>query len=169
VLDRQRRLVPEGVAGELHVASVGLPEGYHGLDSLNAERFLPNPFGDQPSDRLYNTGDVVRISSGLSRHANHGFVAQSTAKAALDAFVRALASELGPGGVRVNTVAPGVTLTDGAAQMSLVAKAASAANCPLGRNGLPEDMAGAVLFLASDLSRFMTGSYLPVDGGFTML
>ena len=37
------------------------------------------------------------------------------------------------------------------------------------RNGLPEDMAGAVLFLASDLSRFMTGSYLPVDGGFTML
>jgi amino acid adenylation domain-containing protein len=114
-------------------------------------------------------GSIVAISSGLSRHANHGFVAQSTAKAALDAFVRALAAELGPGGVRVNTVAPGVTLTDAASPMSLGAKAASASQCPLGRNGLPEDMAGAVLFLASDLSRFMTGSYLPVDGGFTML
>jgi amino acid adenylation domain-containing protein len=114
-------------------------------------------------------GSIVAISSGLSRHANQGFVAQSTAKAALDAFVRALAAELGPGGVRVNTVAPGVTLTDAASPMSLGAKAASASQCPLGRNGLPEDMAGAVLFLASDLSRFMTGSYLPVDGGFTML
>ena len=60
VLDRQGRLAPEGALGELHVASVGVPEGYHGRDDLTAERFLPNPFGAEPSARLYNTGDVVR-------------------------------------------------------------------------------------------------------------
>jgi NAD(P)-dependent dehydrogenase (short-subunit alcohol dehydrogenase family) len=48
-------------------------------------------------------------------------------------------------------------------------KSAIASRSPLRRNGLPEDIAGAVLFLASDLSRFMTGSYMPVDGGHTML
>jgi non-ribosomal peptide synthetase component F/NAD(P)-dependent dehydrogenase (short-subunit alcohol dehydrogenase family) len=115
------------------------------------------------------SGSIVAVSSSLSKRSNEGFVAQSTAKAAVDAFVRALASELGPGGVRVNTVAPGLTLTDAAMPMSPSVKAAIAAKCPMRRNGLPEDMAGAVLFLASDLSRFMTGTYLPVDGGFTML
>jgi NAD(P)-dependent dehydrogenase (short-subunit alcohol dehydrogenase family) len=114
-------------------------------------------------------GSIVAISSSLSKRGDGGFIAQSTAKAAVDAFVRALAAELGPGGVRVNTVAPGVTLTDAATPMQPNVKAAIAAQCPMRRNGLPEDMAGAVLFLASDLSRFMTGSYLPVDGGFTML
>jgi NAD(P)-dependent dehydrogenase (short-subunit alcohol dehydrogenase family) len=115
------------------------------------------------------SGSIVAISSSLSKRSDAGFVAQSTAKAAVDAFVRALAAELGPGGVRVNTVAPGVTLTDAALPMSPSVKAAIANKCPLRRNGLPEDMAGAVLFLASDLSSFMTGNYLPVDGGLTML
>jgi NAD(P)-dependent dehydrogenase (short-subunit alcohol dehydrogenase family) len=115
------------------------------------------------------SGSIVAISSTLSRRGSQGFVAQTTAKAAVDAFVRALAAELGPGGVRVNTVAPGVTLTDAAIPMSPAVKEALASSCPMRRNGLPEDMAGAVLFLASDLSRFMTGAYLPVDGGFTML
>lgn len=116
------------------------------------------------------SGSIIAVSSSLSKRSNDaGFVAQSTAKAAVDAFVRALAAELGPGGVRVNTVAPGLTLTDAAIPMSPSVKAAIAARCPMRRNGLPEDMAGAVLFLASDLSQFMTGAYLPVDGGFTML
>ena len=114
-------------------------------------------------------GSIVAISSTLSKRSDPGFVAQSTAKAAVDAFVRALACELGPGGVRVNTVAPGVTLTDAAMPMSPAVKEALASKCPMRRNGLPEDMAGAVLFLASDLSQFMTGAYLPMDGGFTML
>jgi amino acid adenylation domain-containing protein len=114
-------------------------------------------------------GSIVAVSSSLSKRSNEGFLAQSTAKAAVDAFVRALAAELGPGGVRVNTVAPGLTLTDAAFPMSPGDKSSIASKCPLRRNGLPEDMAGAVLFLASDLSRFMTGTYVPVDGGFTML
>ena len=115
------------------------------------------------------SGSIVALSSSLSKRTNQGFLAQSTAKAAVDAFVRALAVELGPGGVRVNTVAPGLTLTDAALPMSPGEKARIASSCPLRRNGVAEDMAGAVLFLASDLSRFMTGAYMPVDGGTTML
>lgn len=115
------------------------------------------------------SGSIVALSSSLSKNTNQGFLAQSTAKAAVDAFVRALACELGPGGVRVNTVAPGLTLTDAALPMSPGEKARIASVCPLRRNGVAEDMAGAVLFLASDLSRFMTGTYTPVDGGATML
>lgn len=114
-------------------------------------------------------GSIVAVSSSLSKRGNEGFLAQSTAKAAVDAFVRALAAELGPGGVRINTVAPGVTLTDAALPMSPGDKSSVAQKCPMRRNGVPEDMAGAVLFLASDLSRFMTGTYVPVDGGHTML
>jgi NAD(P)-dependent dehydrogenase (short-subunit alcohol dehydrogenase family)/acyl carrier protein len=115
------------------------------------------------------SGSIVAVSSSLSKRTNEGFLAQSTAKAAVDAFVRALASELGPGGVRVNTVAPGLTLTDAAIPMPEVNKVFIASKSPLRRNGVPEDMAGAVLFLASDLSQFMTGTYVPVDGGLTML
>jgi amino acid adenylation domain-containing protein len=115
------------------------------------------------------TGSIVAVSSALSKRSNEGFLAQSTAKAAVDAFVRALASELGPGGVRINTVAPGLTLTDAAFPMSATNKAWIASKSPLRRNGVPEDIAGAVLFFASDLSQFMTGTYVPVDGGHTML
>jgi amino acid adenylation domain-containing protein len=114
-------------------------------------------------------GSIVAVSSTLSKRGTVGFLGQSTAKGAVDSFVRTLAAELGPGGVRVNAIAPGVTLTDAALPMSAIEKERIAANCPMRRNGLPEDMAGAVLFLASDLSRFMSGTYLPVDGGFTML
>ncbi|KAH6628118.1 hypothetical protein F5144DRAFT_549468 [Chaetomium tenue] len=114
-------------------------------------------------------GSIIALSSTLSKRSNAGFLAQSTAKAAVDAFVRSLAAELGPHGVRANTVAPGVTLTDAALPMAPHVKESVAAICPLRRNGLPEDMAGAVLFLASDMSRFMTGVYLAVDGGFTTL
>jgi NAD(P)-dependent dehydrogenase (short-subunit alcohol dehydrogenase family)/acyl carrier protein len=114
-------------------------------------------------------GSIIAVSSSMSKATNDGYIAHGTAKAALDAFVRALAGEVGPEGVRVNTVAPGLTLTDAAAVISHQQRDSAAARCPLRRNGLPRDVAGAVLFLASDLSQFMTGTYLPVDGGFTML
>ena len=115
------------------------------------------------------SGSIVAVSSTMSRLPENGYTAHSAAKGALDAFVRALAGEVGPGGVRVNTVAPGLTLTDATAPLPRQQKESAAARCPLRRNGLPPDVAGAILFLASDLSRFMTGTYLPVDGGYTML
>jgi amino acid adenylation domain-containing protein len=115
------------------------------------------------------SGSIVAVSSSMSRTWGNGFIAHSTAKSALDSFVRSLACELGPEGIRVNTVAPGLILTDATANLAPQVKDAASARCPMRRNGLPRDVAGAILFFASDLSQFMTGTYMPVDGGFTML
>jgi 3-oxoacyl-[acyl-carrier protein] reductase len=114
-------------------------------------------------------GSIIAISSGLSRHPGQGFVAHTTAKSALDGLMKSLALELGPHGIRVNVVAPGLTLTDATAQIPEEAKAASSRALPLRRNGLPEDIAGAVLAVASDLSGYITGAYIPVSGGGLML
>lgn len=114
------------------------------------------------------SGSIIAVSSSMARTWGPGFLSHSTAKAALDALVRALACELGPEGIRVNIVAPGLILTDATANLPPQTKESAAARSPLRRNGLPRDVAGAVLFLASDLSQYMTGGYLPVDGGFTM-
>jgi 3-oxoacyl-[acyl-carrier protein] reductase len=114
-------------------------------------------------------GCIVGISSGLSRYPGVGFCAHSTAKSALDALMKSLALELGPHGIRVNTVAPGLTLTDATSWMPEEQKQSAAAHTPMRRIGLPEDVAGAVLMVASDEGGFVTGTYLPVSGGTQML
>ncbi len=114
-------------------------------------------------------GRIINISSGLSKSPGAGFVAHSTAKAGLDSFTRALAHEFGPNGITVNTVAPGLTETDATSFLPQEAKDGYAAHVPLRRIGVPDDVAGAVLFYASDYSRFLTGTYMPVDGGSIML
>ncbi|NTU98081.1 MAG: 3-oxoacyl-ACP reductase FabG [Chlorobiaceae bacterium] len=115
------------------------------------------------------SGSIIAISSTLSRHSSPGFIAHSTAKSGLDAFVRSLAEEVGPFGIRVNVVAPGLTLTDATAWLPEEQKTMIANMTPLQRVALPEDVAGAVLALASDHSRFVTGCYIPVSGGMLML
>jgi 3-oxoacyl-[acyl-carrier protein] reductase len=114
-------------------------------------------------------GSIVNVSSGLSRSPGPGFVAHSSAKSALDAFSRSLALELGPQGIRVNVVAPGLTLTDATAGQPKAMQEAIAAHTPLRRLGVPDDISGAVLFFASDASRHVTGTYLPVCGGSQMI
>jgi len=113
-------------------------------------------------------GCIVNVSSGLSRVPGIGFVAHACAKSALDAFSKALALELGPDGIRVNVVAPGLTLTDATAHQPREMHEAVAARTPLRRLAEPEDIAGAVLFYCVDWSRFVTGTYLPVCGGTQM-
>ena len=113
-------------------------------------------------------GCIVAISSGLSRHPGAGFCAHSTAKSGLDAFVRALALELGPQGIRVNAVAPGLTETDATAGLPAAAKEGSVRGSPLRRLGQPEDVAGAVLMVASEHGKFLSGIYVPVSGGALM-
>lgn len=114
-------------------------------------------------------GCIVAVSSGLSRHPGAGFVAHSTAKSALDAFVKNLALELGPDGIRVNTVAPGLTITDATANIPEQQKNYIAGATPLRRIATPEDVAGAILMMASDKAGFVTGQYVSVDGGAQML
>lgn len=121
-----------------------------------------------PSMTSRRSGSIVVVSSGLSRRAGEGFCAHSSSKASLDALVRSMALELGPLGIRVNTVAPGLTLTDATAFLPQSVKEASAKWTPLRRNGTPEDVAGAILALAADTGSHVTGVYLPVDGGVVM-
>jgi len=113
-------------------------------------------------------GCIVNVSSGLSRVPGPGFVAHTSAKSALDAFSKALALELGPYGIRVNVVAPGLTITDATAGRPEAVKNAIADRTPLKRLAEPEDIAGAILFYCMDWSRFVTGTYLPVCGGTQM-
>jgi 3-oxoacyl-[acyl-carrier protein] reductase len=113
-------------------------------------------------------GNIVAVSSTLSRYPGFGFCAHSAAKSALDALMKSLALELGPSGVRVNVVAPGLTLTDATAGLPQPMKDAVAGQTPLRRNGQPEDVAGVILHFLSDESSFVTGSYTPVCGGMMM-
>jgi len=110
-------------------------------------------------------GTMVFIASisGLSAAPNHA--AYGAAKAALMAYIQSVAVELGPLGVRANAVAPGVILTPRMdAAFNDEQRAANSAAVPLGRMGKPDDIAGAVLFLTSDLSSFISGRTIVVDG-----
>jgi NAD(P)-dependent dehydrogenase (short-subunit alcohol dehydrogenase family) len=109
-------------------------------------------------------GVVINISSvgGLSVDPGIGYY--NVTKAAIIHLTRHLAMELGPG-VRVNAIAPGLVKTDMARALWEPAEEAIARRMPLRRLGLPEDVAGAALFLASDAARWITGHTLVVDGG----
>ena len=87
----------------------------------------------------------------------------------MDGFAKSLALELGPLGIRVNVIAPGLTLTDATSFMPQTQIDAAASFNPLRRVGMPDDIAGAILFFASDESKYITGNYLPVGGGQIML
>ncbi len=122
-----------------------------------------------PSMVERKNGCILAVSSMASRIPAEGFIAHSTAKSALDAFVKSLAHELGPHGIRVNAVGPGLIVTDATAFIPEEFKQFIANNTPLRRNGMPEDVAGALLMLASDETRFVTGAYFPVTGGTLMV
>ncbi len=109
------------------------------------------------------SGSIVAVTSGLARHPGWGFSAHTAAKAALEGFVRALSFELGPIGIRVNSVAPGLTITDATQNIPDERKTAAAEHTPLRRNGLPEDIAEAVVSLAG--SSFISGVTVSVNGG----
>lgn len=110
-------------------------------------------------------GCIVATSSSTALHPTTGTGGQSVAKSALDALMRILALELGPAGIRVNMVAPGLTLTETSARLPEQIKGMVANLTPLGRNGFPEDVAGAILMLVLDEAGFVTGNTLSVDGG----
>jgi len=114
-------------------------------------------------------GSIVNISSGLSRSPGVGYSAHSAAKSALDALSKSLALELGPSGIRVNVVAPGLTDTDATSFIPAQVREMIASHTPLRRIGRPQDVAGAVLMCCVDWSRFMSGAYLPVSGGSHMI
>jgi 3-oxoacyl-[acyl-carrier protein] reductase len=114
------------------------------------------------------SGCILNISS-LNAVQGHGGVAvYSATKAALDGLTRSLARELGPRGVRVNSLAPGYFESDMASGITPKQKETIKRRTPLGRLGTIPDLVGVVRFLLSDEARFMTGQTIVVDGGITV-
>lgn len=112
-----------------------------------------------------HSGAIVNVSSiwGVSGASCES--CYSASKGAVIAFTKALAKELGPSGIRVNCIAPGYIDTDMNKDISEEDKQAFADETPLGRIGTPDEVAKAVLFLASDAASFITGQILGCDGG----
>ena len=113
-------------------------------------------------------GRIINVSSVWGLCGASCEVPYSTAKAAVIGFTKALAKEVGPSGVTVNCVAPGVVDTDMNAALPPEALEALAEETPLGRRGSPADVAGCVLFLAGERGAFFTGQVLSPNGGFVI-
>lgn len=113
-----------------------------------------------------DAASVVTVSSAIGHLVGRGYVAYGAGKAALEHAVRLLAAELNPR-IRVNAVAPGAVLTESLRRVAADpdTKRALEGATPLRRLGTPEDIAAAVLYLASPASSYVTGHVLPVDGG----
>lgn len=115
-------------------------------------------------------GKLIYITSGSARYTMpDDSIAFAVAKSGLVTFSRYIAQEFGRHGITANILAPGLTETDANAYAPQEVKQQVAYLTALGRVGKPEDVAGAVAFLASDDSRFVTGTYIPVDGGFVLV
>jgi 3-oxoacyl-[acyl-carrier protein] reductase len=118
--------------------------------------------------RMNGGGSVINISSLVSAIPLANGAVYSATKAAVDAITQSLAQELGSQGIRVNSVQPGATVTEGFHAMGDVAKefeAMSIARTPMGRMGVAKDIAGAALFLATEDSGWVTGAEIQVSGG----
>ncbi len=109
-------------------------------------------------------GRIINLASGATRQALAAAGVYAASKAAVEQFGMALAKELGPRGITVNQIGPGVTDTDGLI-MPAEALAHLVASTPLGRLGQPADLADVVAFLASDDARWVNGQTLQVNGG----
>ena len=146
---------------------------YHELLSVNlhgavftlrevARHMVARADGDDPG------GSMILCGSGSIFQGVPTMAHYAIAKGALNSLAKTLAAELGPKGVRCNVIAPGffkteMTMADPAVGKTLIDMVA--AKTPLGRVGNPEDLWGAVVYLASDLSRYHTGDTLVIDGG----
>jgi 3-oxoacyl-[acyl-carrier protein] reductase len=154
-------------AGVLADALLGM------ISPADAERVVAtNLFGSiyhlQAASRLMRrgrSGSIVNMASIVGLTGNAGQAVYSSSKAAVVGLTRSAAKELAPLGIRVNAVAPGFIDTDMTRALPEDVFAERVASVKMGRAGRPEDVAGTVLYLASDLSSYVTGQVIGVDGG----
>jgi 3-oxoacyl-[acyl-carrier protein] reductase len=126
-------------------------------------QMLIRPVGDERA--AAGGPSVVVVSSVVASRGSPGLAVYAATKAGLEGFARSLARELGPRGIRVNAVAPGFLATDLSASLSEANRSRIVRRTPLGRLGAPDDVVGAIEFLAGPRSSFITGQVVTVDGG----
>lgn len=153
-------------AGVSHVGLISeiTPEQWDRLFAVNVKGIYNTVRAVLPAMLHRQSGAVVNVSSMWGQAGASCEAAYSATKGAVIALTQALARELGPSGIRVNAVSPGVIDTDMNAQLSGEDRAALADDTPLGRLGRPEEAAEAILYLAR--AEFVTGQNLPVNGGY---
>src|ERR1700730_4277321 len=141
-------------------------ESFDGVYALNvkAPYFLVAELAPFMAQR--GKGAIVNVSTMVADYGAAGLSLYGSSKAAINLLTKAWAAEYGPKGVRVNAVSPGPTRTEGTAAMG-DALQQLAAQAPAGRPAAPEEIAEAIVFLATDRACFVQGAILPVDGGRT--
>ena len=113
-------------------------------------------------------GSIINMSSVVGVHGNAGQSNYSASKAGMIGLAKSIAQEMGKRGIRANAIAPGFIITAMTDQLTDEVKKAWCEKIPLHRGGTPEDIADVALFLASDLSSYVTGQVIQVDGGMNM-
>ena len=144
-----------------------MPEGeWNRMFDVNVKGIYNCVKAAMPAMLRKHAGSIITMSSMWGQVGASCEAAYSATKGAVIALTKALAKELGPSGIRVNCVAPGVILTDMCANVAPEVLEELAEEAPLGRNGTPEDVARVVESLAD--AEFVTGQVLGVSGGFVM-
>ncbi len=142
-------------------------EHFHKIFDLNVLGLL---FAVQESVKYFGkSGSIVNISSVASTAGIPASAVYSASKASVDAITKVLAKELGPKNIRINNVNPGMIDTEGTRTSGIIEgdfHDHAVSQTPLGRTGIPQDVAPAVAFLASDDSSWITGETLFITGGF---
>lgn len=113
-------------------------------------------------------GSIINMASVVGVHGNAGQANYSASKAGMIGLAKSIAQEVGSRGIRANAIAPGFIITDMTAALSDEVKAEWCKKIPLRRGGTPEDIADVATFLASDMSSYVSGQVIQVDGGMNM-
>ena len=167
-----RELPPlDGLICNAGIAHYGLiseitPDAWRRIFAVNVDGIFHCVRAALPGMLQKQAGAIVTVSSMWGQVGASCEACYSATKGAVLALTKALAQELGPSGIRVNCVSPGVILTDMVANVAPEVLAELAQEAPLGKNGTPEDVARAMVYLAE--AEFVTGQNLPVNGGFVL-
>lgn len=140
------------------------PADFEKTMSLNVTAVFNACRAAAPIMKEQGVGCILNTSSMVSIYGQSAGVAYPTSKFAVNGLTKSLARELGPDGIRVNAIAPGITRTDMVASLPDELVARITAPVPLRRAGEPEEVANAFLFLGSDMASYITGAVLCVDG-----